>query len=187
MRQVVVVICTMLAAAVGAAASPASEAGRKSAWTESKAERLVQRGATVALPADDRAALEEELRRAVALYLALGAEAWVSGDAGAGDEGALNGSSLYYELAYRYAQALKKVRAGLAVDAIDCRGSGQGVAGRFSGFRCSVSSAPLEIPSVELAEDGRVPVEGSPRSVGPIEAELDVRVTGPSSFAYRKL
>lgn len=187
MRRVVVVICAMLAAAVGAAASP-GEAGRKSAWTETKAERLVQRDATVALAADDREALEEELRRAVALYLALGAEAWVSGDEGAGDEGALNGSGVYYELAFRYAHALRKVRAGLAVDAIDCRGSGRGVAGRrFSGFRCSVSSEPLEIPSVELAEDGRVAVEGLPRSVGSIKAELEVRVTGTSSFAYRKL
>ncbi len=37
MKQVVVVICTVLAASVAAAIAPASEVGKKSAWTESKA------------------------------------------------------------------------------------------------------------------------------------------------------
>ncbi len=109
-------------------------------------------------------------------------------EASLGDGGALNEASVYYELAYRYARALRKVRGGLEIDAADCSGSGRAATGRrFTGFRCSVTSESLEIPSAELAEDGRISLEGEPRNVGPIDAQLDVRVTGTSSFAFRKV
>ena len=86
-------------------------------------------------------------------------------------------------------RALGKVRRGLEIEAADCTGSGGSVTpGRFSGFQCRVTSESLEIPPAPVVtEEGRILVEGQPRNVGPIDAQLDVRVTGTSSFAFRKV
>ena len=95
--------------------------------------------------------------------------------------------SVYVELAQRYGRAMVKVRDGLTIEAAECTGSGVATGGRFRSLRCKVVSESVEIPSAELAGDGETPVEGEPRSVGPIEAVLDVRVTGTSSFSYKAL
>ena len=184
MRNAVVIICLALVSAGAAVASP-GEATKKAAWTVSKAERQVLSGATVRLVTEDRAALEEELRRGMVLNQALAAEAAVTGY-GLGELG----GSVYLDRAYAYSLALSKVRRGLAVDVADCTGWGRAVAGRFNGFRCRVISESVEIPSSEpttTAQPGLIQVEEVPRSIGPIEAVLDVRVTGSSSFSYKAL
>ncbi|MBA2297719.1 MAG: hypothetical protein H0W14_06730, partial [Actinobacteria bacterium] len=79
-------------------------------------------GARVRLAAEDRAALENELRRAVALYRALGLEVSLKGS-----EDASNAASVNQGLAYRYMRALGKVRRGLEIEAADCTGSGGSV------------------------------------------------------------
>jgi hypothetical protein len=168
MKQVVAVICVALVS-VGAAVASTGEAAKKAAWTESKAERYVLNGPRVTLAAEDRAALEAELRPAAALYKALALESTLTGD--------IDNANVYYEVAYTYSRALSDIRRGLAIDSVDCMGSGVATGQRFSTFRCNVESESLQIPADE----------GQWRSVGPIDAEFDVRVMGSSSIAWRKL
>ncbi len=185
MKHAMVIICFALAVGVGTAAASTGEASKKAAWTESKAERQVLSGATVRLATEDRAALEEELRRGLVLNEALAAEAAVTGY-GLGELG----GSVYLDRAYAYSRALAKVRRGLAIDVADCTGWGRAVAdGRFTGFRCRVVSESFELPSPETAtaESGLILAGEEPRSIGPIEAILDVRVKGTSSFSYKAL
>ena len=145
-ENVVVIICLALVGAGAAVASP-GEASKKAAWTESKAERQVLSGATVRLATEDRAALEEELRRGMVLNQALAAEPSLT-EYGVGEVG----GSVYLDRAHAYSRALSKVRRGLAIDVADCTGWGQAVAnGRFTGFRCRVISESVEIPSPEPA------------------------------------
>lgn len=179
MRQVLLVICVALVVGAGTAAASSDVAKEKAAWTESKAERFVRSDATVRLPAADRAALEAEFRPLVVLYRLLAVESQLTGQ--------IADSDTYYELAQMYSRALADVRRGLAIGTADCSGSGVAApGGRFSAFRCSVTSRSLGLPPAQLAEDGEPPVD-APRNVGPIEAELDVRVTGKTSFTYRKI
>ena len=179
MKTVAVIICLAFVGA-GAAVASTGKAGKKATWTESKAERQVLRGATVRLPAEDRVALEAEVRPLVLLYEML---------AMASALGEYDGdATVYYEQASKYSRILDRVQRGLPIDAVDCSGSGGAIAGgRFSTFRCSVTTESLELPPAQLAENGEPPTEEQARSIGPIEAELDVRVTGTSTFAYRKL
>ena len=68
---------------------------------------------------------------------------------------------IYVALRTVYGRALVRVRGGLWIDAADCSGSGPAAAGsRFTSFRCSVTSESLEIPSAQLTDDGKTPVEG---------------------------
>ena len=135
--------------------------------------------ATVSVALDSKIALVAELRRAVAVYRALAQEAFAAGDGSA--------SSSYSHLAYTHARALARVRGGLEVETADCNGSGQPVgARRFSRFRCRVISKPLEIPPTIAVEGAEIGLDAEPRTLGPVTAEFDVRVTGQSSFTYRK-
>ncbi len=61
---------------------------------------------------------------------------------------------------------------------------------RFKHFRCSVTSAVLEIPQAELdygEQELPTVIEGSPRMIGPLEASLDVHIAGKASIAYRQV
>ena len=182
MKQALLIICCMLAVGGGTAAASVESSSKKPkpAWTEAKAERSVLQGATVRLAAEDRAALEAEFRPLAALYQLLVM------DTPLGVEN--QDVAVYSHLAYTYSRLLDKVQRGLAIEAVDCSGSGVAATGRrFGTFRCSVTSESLELPPAQLAEDGEPPVDAQPRNVGPIEAELDIRVTGTSTFAYRKV
>jgi len=152
-------------------------------WTESKAEKIVTRDATVLLPSLERTALESELRTAVVQYLTL--------EQTAAEEGYEQRASLLHNLRYRSSTALRKVRTGLRIDAVECTGAEAAVAGdRFTHFRCEVTSEVLEIPSAAVTwEEGRITavVEGDPRIEGPFQARLDVHVTGRSTIAYRQI
>ena len=58
----VLVICLALAVQPAPPLLGRGKASPKPAWTEAKAERNVRNGATVRLPAEERSALESELR-----------------------------------------------------------------------------------------------------------------------------
>lgn len=177
MKQVLAVICIALVS-VGAAVASTGKAGKRVVWTESKAERSVLDGATVRLATEDRVTLEAELRPAIALYKALALESTLTGH--------VQDADAYYQEAYRYSRALADVQRGLPIGSVDCMGSGV-AAGltRFGTFRCNVTSGSLEIPAFEPSDDGEPSDDAQSRTIGPIEAELDVRVTGKTTFAYR--
>ena len=153
------------------------------AWTEAKAAKMVMRDGSVRLAAGERASLNAELSEAVRLYGALVFAAQQVGDATA--------MTAFQAVLARYLSARDQVRNGLQVDAAACKGSGKALQGkRFKQFRCSVTSVVLEIPQTELDYGDRelpVVIESSPRQVGPIEANLEVRVTGKASLAYRRV
>ena len=97
----------------------------------------------------------------------------------------------FQRLLGRYVRARNQVRDGLAIDAAACRGSGAAMPGkRFKHFRCAVTTGVLEIPQTEVVYgDQELPtvIEGPPRVIGPLEAELDVHVIGKTSIAYRQI
>ena len=100
-------------------------------------------------------------------------------------------ATLYAKLALRYSSALRKVRSGLAIERARCVGIGRAQAGRFARFRCAIMSEPLSIPSTALlpAPAGELPAvaEGTPKIVGPFDADLAVRVTGRSTMTSQQL
>ena len=168
-----------------ASTSIALASDARGSWTESKAEKVVARDATVRLPAQTRASLESELRMTVATYRLL-------------EETAALQHANYDQLAatihnlrYRFSTALKRVQQGLEIDLAACTGAGASIAGnRFKHFRCSVTSEKLEIPSAQVIWEGDriiAVVEGEPRIEGPFQARLDVRVTGKSTIAHRQI
>jgi hypothetical protein len=94
----------------------------------------------------------------------------------------------YFQLADLYTYALGRVREGLRVSTADCTGSGRATRGRFTGFRCEVRSQSLVLPPTMLVSvNGEVSTDEQWRMAGPIEAILQVRVTGTSSFSYKPL
>jgi hypothetical protein len=152
-------------------------------WTESKAERIVAREATVRLQGPDRA-LEAQLRASARLYGGLALAALDVNDPIA--------AGVFRNLADRFGKALDAVRGGVRINSAACKGSGAAEQGRrFKRFRCAATSRVLEIPSVELVglEKQELPtvIEGPPRTLGPWRAQLDVRVTGRSAMTYRQL
>ena len=179
MKQVVAVICIALVS-VGAAVASTGKAGKKAVWTESKAERFVLDGATVRLATEDRVALEAELRPAAALYKALALESTLTGY--------IHGRERVLRGGVRILARPVPMCAWPADRQRGLHGIGRrGQAGlRFSTFRCNVVSESLEIPAFGT-EIGEPADDEQSRTIGPIEAELDVRVTGTSSFAWRKL
>lgn len=181
MRSVLVICLVAIVAGVGVSIASAARIGTGSAWTESKAEQIVIRDATVRLSPAERASLEDELRRAVALFGGL--------ELGALDAGDDSARSTYQSFRNRYQQALQSVRSGLRIADADCTGSGRAIANRFRQFNCLVTSEVLRILSTELDTSGSAMlpavVEGQPREMGPISAQLRVQVTGKSTIAYR--
>lgn len=153
------------------------------AWTESKAEKIVTRDATVRLPSVERKALESELRAAVMHYSTLEHSALESRDERL--------ASRLHSLRNRYATALRKVQIGLRINALECAGAAAAVAGdRFRRFRCGATSEMLEIPVAQVTWDPeRITslVESQPRVEGPFGARLNVRVTGKSTIAYQQV
>ena len=80
-------------------------------------------------------------------------------------------------------EARGKVRAGLATAGAECRGSGAALERkRFKHFRCLATSGLMQIPNVTVmdASGAQLPqvVEHEPRTLGPMQAVLDVHVTG---------
>jgi hypothetical protein len=150
------------------------------AWTQPKAAKMVRSDATVQLPPAEKAFLESELKQAVRLYCLL---AIAAGEAGDSD-------TVFGELCRQNYHAIQKVRNGLGIVTAACKGSGKATqANRFKHFRCSATSEKIDIPMVvlrPLEAGSQLPtaIEGPPRIIGPLEAQLDVHVTGRSSMRY---
>jgi hypothetical protein len=150
------------------------------AWTQPKAARMVRSDATVQLPPTEKAFLESELKQAVRLYCLLAIAAGEVGDSDA----------VFGELCRQNYHAIQKVRNGLGILAAVCKGSGRStLANRFKHFRCSATSEKIEIRRVvlrPLEAGSQLPtaIDGPPRIIGPLEAQLDVHVTGRSSMRY---
>ena len=172
-----------LVGALLASTSIALAHNTRHAWTEAKAAKMVASDATIRLSASERAALMPELNDAVRLYGALVFAAQQVGDGQA--------TATFQGLLARYVRARDQVRNGLGIAAASCKGSGAALQGkRFKHFRCAASSAVLEIPQTQLDYgDQELPlvIEGQPRFVGPLEANLDVHVAGKASIAYRQV
>ena len=172
-----------LIGALFASTSIAQAHNTRWAWTEAKAAKMVTRDATVKLAVGERASLAAELNDAVRLYGALVFAAQQVGDGSA--------MATFQAVLARYDRARDQVRNGLGIAAAACKGSGTAMQGkRFKHFRCSVTSAVLEIPQTELDYgDQELPtvIEGSPRIVGPLESQLDVHVAAKASITYRQV
>jgi hypothetical protein len=153
------------------------------AWNAAKGERIVVRDATVRFPPLERAALERELRAAVALYLIL--------EQTAGQEEYELSASRLHNLRYRSSRSLGKVLSGLEIERAECTGSGARVGGnRYRHFRCLVTSEELEIPSAVVTwEEGKITevVENQPRIVAAFQVQLSVHVAGKSTMTYRQI
>jgi hypothetical protein len=164
-----------------AAASTALAQKTPWVWSPSRAAQMVIADAVVRLPPSERASLEAEIRIARSTYLLA--------EMVASEEGDWLAAGMYHNLVYRLTNALNKVRSGLGVDKARCTGVSRALKGRFRHLRCSVSSQFVEIPTVARIDhegDRQIVVEGPSRLVGPLTAQLDVRVTGKSAFAYRQ-
>ena len=165
-----------------ASASIAQAHNTRWAWTESKAAKMVTRDGKVRLAAGERASLNAELNEAVRLYGALVFAAQQVGDGSA--------MATFQGVLARYVHARNQVRNGLDIDAAACKGSGAAQGKRFKHFRCSATSVALEIPQTELDYgDKELPtvIEGSPRIVGPLGADLVVHVAAKASIAYQQV
>ena len=153
------------------------------AWKEAKAGKMVVRDATIRISASERASLMPELNDAVRLYGALVFAAQQVGDGKA--------TATFQALLARYVRARDQVRNGFEIGASVCKGSGAALQGkRYKHFRCTATSEALEIPQAELDYgDQELPlvIEGQPRFIGPLEANLDVHVAGKASIAYRQV
>lgn len=150
-------------------------------WKPSRATQMVVSEVTLRLPPSERAALEAEIREARSTY--------VLAEMIATEEGDWFAAGMYHNLVYRLTNALGKVQAGLGVDKARCTGVGRALKARYKHFRCSVTSQYVEIPTVARIDrdgDRQIVVEGPPRLVGPLKAQLDVHVTGKAAIAYRR-
>jgi hypothetical protein len=175
-------VVVLLAGALGASASTAAIV-KNSGWTESKANRVVVRDATVRLSPLQRAPLQQKLLAAVRQFSAL--------EQGALDEENSLAAAKAHSLAYRYSSLLRKVRDGLGLEQAACSGFGPAVGGlRFTRFRCHVTSEQLEIPWAQpvISADGQFTdmVVGTPERIDAVVAWLMVQTTGRSSITHRQ-
>jgi hypothetical protein len=176
-RSAVVLVVSLVAASAALAHQGVSP------WNTAKAQRIVVRDATVALPPGQREELRRQLLALIPRFRTLENLAW--------DAGNDRAASRIHNIRYRLSTALEQVEAGLRVASARCSGRGTATGGRFAHFRCSTVSEPLVIPVVDVLYDDEhvVPevVEREPARYGPLAVELDVYVKGVSSIAYRQL
>ncbi len=180
MKRIVGVICVVLMASVGVSLAAGATAPGN-AWLVPKAERMLKSKVEVGLPVAEKALLEAELRKSVALFNGL--QMWALD---AGDE---NAWWTYGAYANRYEHALRVVDSGLRIEVANCAGSGRSLQpGRYGRFHCLATSEALSIPSatLEYSAGSALPtvIEGEARIVGPYFTQLKVRVTGKATFAY---
>jgi len=162
---------------------------------------MLQEGTNVALPADQRAALDAELAAWLAKFgpLKLTAEAVaLTGQ----DPRAPRLAQTYASYIDRLKKLRAAVNAGLSIDSATCGGQGKALIGKFNPekpgpvvkqykhFRCNASSYTLEFLSIELdpSIDPSLPevVEGPRRLVGPFKGVFTVHVTGKSRMLAQR-
>ena len=150
------------------------------AFSEGKAERMVERDATVSVPASTRESLRRELLVLIPRFRTLENLAWDLGDQQA--------AARIHNIRYRYSTVLKQVQGGFRVISADCSGSGTG--GRFRHFRCTAQSERALVPVVEVSYDASglpIVVEHEPVAYGPYRATLLVHTLGADTIGYRQL
>jgi hypothetical protein len=185
-KRSIVVLLVCFGALVGSAAVALAHSTPYS-WTVAKARVMLQEGTTIALPADQRAALDTELeaqlRKFNGLLLAARDDP---------DQWRLAGT--YKNYIDRFLRAQNNVNAGLSIDSVRCTGLGKALKGkRYKHFRCNATSYALEIPIIELqAADAILPsllpevAEGPRRVIGPLEAVFSVHVRGKSRMLVQR-
>ncbi len=183
MKHFTVVILVFIGAL---AASSAVALAHKTpfAWTASKARVVLQDESSIALPQDQREALDAELEALIAKFNVLFNTA-----ADDPNQWRLTGTYDNYLDRFKKAQAI--VNAGLSIDSVKCVGQGKALSGkRYKHFRCPTTSYVLEIPNVELkpGADPALPevVEGPIRNIGPLEAVFSVHVMGKSRMLSQR-
>jgi len=145
---------------------------------------LLQEGTTIALPQEQRVALDAELEALLAKFRLLVLTAQSDPD-----DWLLAGT--YDNYVKRFQKAQDTVNAGLSIDFVNCVGVGKALKGkRYKHFRCATTSYVLEIPNVELkpGADEALPdvVEGPARRIGPLEAVFTVHVMGKSRMLSQR-
>ena len=151
-------------------------------WKPGRAAQVVVADVTLQLPAAERTSLLAEIREARSRYLL--------DEMVASEEGDWLAAGMYHNLVVRLTKARDTIQKGFGLDKARCAGLGQAANGRFKHFRCSASSQVVEIPVVERIDrdgDRQNVVEGQARRVGPLQAMLDVHVTGKATLSYRPL
>jgi hypothetical protein len=198
-RSIVVVLVTI--GALVASAAVALAHSTPYSWPVSKARVTLQEGTNIALPADQRAALDAEL----AAWLAKFGPLKLTAEAGAqlGQDPTPGRLAQTYS---SYIERLKKIRvsvnSGLSIDSAQCAGQGKALIGKFTEkpgpiekrykhFRCNATSYVLEIPDIELTPgtDPSLPevAEGPRRLIGPLGAVFSVHVTGKSRMLSQRV
>jgi hypothetical protein len=180
MKRIVGVFCAVLAASVAVSVAAGANIAPSLAWPEPKAERMLEKDGRIGLQSSEKVSLEEQLHRGAAVFRGL--QMWALDE---GDEAAW---WTYHHYASRYESALRTVQRGLSIEAAQCDGSGRAIqGGRYRQFHCLATSEALSIPTAQPASEGTAlptVVEGEARSVGPFLVQIEVRVTGKSTFAY---
>ena len=182
MNRSIVIVLVSIGVLVGSA-TVALAHSTPSSWTVAKASVMLQEGTMIALPSDQRAALDAELgaqlRKFTGLLLAAQDDP---------DQWRLAGT--YKNYIDRFRKARDNVNAGLSVDSVKCTGLGKALKGtRYKHFRCNATSYELEIPNIELQPaDAVLPevVEGPRRLIGPLQAVFNVHVTGKSGMLAQR-
>jgi hypothetical protein len=163
-------------------------------WTAVKARVMLQEGTTIALPTEQRQALDAELEALLNKFRPLKLTAQSSYESTQNPDYARLAQT-YNTYIERFEEAQARIGAGLSIDSTKCVGQGKALIGRFTEkpgpiekrykhFRCQATSYVLEIPSIEFAPgaDPFLPeiVEGPRRLIGPLQAVFTVHVTGKS-------
>ena len=183
MRRAALVILVS-ACALAASATVALAHSTPFAWTVSKARVTLQDEATIALPQDQREALDAELEATLDKFrlLLLTAQSdpddWLA-------------AATYDNYVKRFQKAQDAVNAGLSIDSLKCVGQGKALKGkRYKHFRCDTSSYVQEIPNIELKPgvDPDLPdvVELPIRRIGPLAAVFSVHVMGKSRMLSQR-
>ena len=170
-------------------------------WAVSKARVMLQEGTNLALPADQRAALDAEIGDSLKQLRPLQLTAQSLYESTQNPEYArLN--QTYGSYIKRFGEAQATLAAGLSIDSAQCVGQGKALVGKvnpekpgpvakqYKHFRCNASSYTLEIPNIQLVP-GAAPsvpeiVEGARRLVGPFQGVFTVHVTGKSRMLAQR-
>ena len=198
MKRSIALVIVFIAALVASAVALAHSTPYS--WSVAKARVMLQEGTNIALPADQRAALDAELAAWVAKFQPLLLTAQTAAQLGQ-DPNAPRLAQVYNSYIDRLKKLRVNVNSGLSIDSANCAGQGKAVVGRFTEkpgpverrykhFRCNASSYVLEIPTIELVPgaDPSMPevVEGPRRLIGPLAAVFTVHVTGKSRMVSQR-
>jgi hypothetical protein len=200
MRRPVTLILVSLGA-LAASATLASAHNTPYSWTVAKARVALQEETNVAMPADQRAALDAELAAWLAKFRPLLLTAQAGAQLGL-DPRAGRLAQTYDS----YIERLKKLRvivnSGLSIESAKCAGQGKAVVGKFAEkaggaverqykhFRCNATSYTLEMLTIELdpGADPSLPevIEGPRRIIGPLQAVFTVHVRGKTRMLAQR-